>query len=1052
MEQIIITHLNGTTLKLQSKENASTITKASQTVELIGQDVVDISVESAKKLVFSIGDKITIIGREYTLNTAPTERKISETNFLYDLQLEGVQYDMLRAAYSVNVDTTSNQIQDINGDSLTGDMKRFLDVLISNLNRVFPGKWVLGSYPSGTETRTESFNDSDNCLSVLQTLCGEDKYNTEFSISIAGNGVKTLNVGATGTVNTYTFEYGRGKGIYELTRQKVSSSNIITRLNVFGSSKNISTLTYRASKLCLPTKNKAQSFLESASSISKYGVWEATKNFENIYPHRTGTISALGDSQLKFIDSSMDFDLNEKDLDGITTKYLIPGTSAKIHFNTGNLAGYEFEVTTYDNATKQFTLLQFTDENGYTFPSADSAAFKFAAGDKYVILDIYMPQSYINTAETALQTSGQAFLDKYSQPKVSYGLTVDSFFLKNIVGADAESNIIWAGDYIPIKDADLEVDKTIRVKSFTRDLLQDYSYNLTIADISITYSIISRVISDLNGIEKIIRFNDLNDPAKARRNYLAAQEVLNMIFDPEGDFYSEKIKPLSIDTTMLSVGSKSMQFGLVGTILQPNYGGAKNRIVYTGGTLTHYTVLDVNGDPRTWNITDGDVTLPTDGAYYVYAKCARTGTGASLLFTTQQITVESDGAYYHFLIGVVNSVDINNARAVALMYGFTTINGRFIKTGRIMSTDGQTWFDLDAGEFQGVFKFTNGTNIETALNAKAKHFIAEPTTPYTVGDLWTDTNVLLRCKTTRLTGSYSSADWESATTYDNTKTTIDGGLVTSGTLQVAGDTNILAGITGNGIAAGSIRFWAGQTYANRASAPFRVAQDGSVVMTSATVTGTINASAGTIGGFSISSSQLSATSGSDEMILSAGLMRFHESSDNTWVYIGGDVMPISAGGFLACPMRVEVSRTRNPDSGYANAGIYFNITGVTGYDDNAITGNHALYIDNGDICGFRLRTRRIAASTTLSHMDSIILAIPTAGITLTLPAVPKVGQVYFIRRCVIQNIVLAGNGNYITTKDSASKTANLTLTSWSMAILVWDHVNDLWWSAHTASM
>ena len=63
MEQIIVTRLNGTTLKLQSKENYSTITKAVQAVELLGQDVVDITVESAVKMLFYIGDKITIIGR-----------------------------------------------------------------------------------------------------------------------------------------------------------------------------------------------------------------------------------------------------------------------------------------------------------------------------------------------------------------------------------------------------------------------------------------------------------------------------------------------------------------------------------------------------------------------------------------------------------------------------------------------------------------------------------------------------------------------------------------------------------------------------------------------------------------------------------------------------------------------------------------------------------------------------------------------------------------------------------------------------------------------------
>jgi hypothetical protein len=716
MEQIIITHRNGSTLKLNSKENVSAVTKALQTVELLGADVIDISVQSAKKMNFLLGDKITVIGRDYTLNTPARERKISENNFQYDMQFEGVQYDLLRAAFNVNIDTTSNDIQDISGDSITGDIKLFLDVLVANANRVFgAGKWAVGTYPAGTKTLTLSFNDSDNCLTVLQSLCGEDSFGTEFKIAIDGSGNRTINVGTIGNSFGHTFEYGKGKGIYELTREKLSSSNIITRLNCFGGSKNIITPKYRASKLCLATKSKSQSFIEDAGAIATYGIWESTRDFDDIYPHRTGIISSLGATVFEFIDSSMDFDLNEKNVDG-TTKYLMDGTSAKIHFNTGNLAGYEFEVTAYVHATKKFTIISQTDQNDYVFPSTTTAAFQFQVGDEYIISDIYMPQSYIDTAEAELAVKGAAYLAKYSQPLVQYGLTIDSNYLKTQVGADALSNIVWVGDFIPIKDTDLEVDKTIRVKGFTRDLMLDYAYQLTIADLSVTVSTINRVISGMNTIDKVIKINDLNDPAKARRNWKDSQEVLNMIFDVEGDYYTDKIKPLSIETNMLSVGAKSMQFGLEAIIFQPNYAANKNRVVYSGGSLVHYSILDSGDNPIVWTITGGDVVITTDTARYVYAKCSRSGSGGSILFSTDKISVESDGAYYHFLIGILNSVDANNTRALALMYGFTTVNGRFIKTGRIQSADGNTYFDLDAGEFKGNFKFSSGETIQTAIS------------------------------------------------------------------------------------------------------------------------------------------------------------------------------------------------------------------------------------------------------------------------------------------------------------------------------------------------
>jgi hypothetical protein len=58
---------------------------------------------------------------------------------------------------------------------------------------------------------------------------------------------------------------------------------------------------------------------------------------------------------------------------------------------------------------------------------------------------------------------------------------------------------------------------------------------------------------------------------------------------------------------------------------------------------------------------------------------------------------------------------------------------------------------------------------------------------------------------------------------------IDGGIITSGTIQLAGDKNaVWAGISGKGTDDDSIRFWAGASTENRDTAPFRVNQAGEV--------------------------------------------------------------------------------------------------------------------------------------------------------------------------------------------------------------------------------
>lgn len=709
----IIQRATGGTINLQNKNLASlsTVTKGTQKIARLGEDIVNISVESAVKVAFHIGDKITMFGRDYRLNRLPVVKKEGKRLFSYDLEFEGVQYDLMRATYDLTIDTTNNELQDVQADTLTGNLERFATVLIANANRVFPGKWVLGGFPANTEDKTLTFAENDNCLSVVQRICSE--YNIEFDIEQDG-GVSTLHFRKSGQIFPYTFEYGKGKGLYSLERQNISSANIVTRLKVFGSNRNI-TARYRSQRLCLPGKTKGQSYMEKPAAVVKYGIWEATKYFEDIYPHRAGKVTGLvPGSVVKFVDNTMNFDLNEKETDGVTTKYLLNGVAAKIHFNSGNLSGYEFELQSYDHATKTFTLKPFKDERDDTFPSEKSVAFQFGINDEYKILDIALPQAYIDTAEAELETKGNEYYDQNSQPKVQYALEVAEEFLKSLSGSGSTVNIFSVGDYIPVKDDDIDVDKSVRVQSFTRDLLNEYAYQLTISD-TVTTNITNRVISELIDIDKIVKINNLKDPARAKRDWRSAQELLDMMFDVEGDYYSEKIKSSSIETQMLSVGAKSMQFGLIGTIIQANYNGNKNSVNVRGGVLSHYAIEE---DGRIWNLADNTTTLTGDSTpYYIYAKCQRVGTAGSIIFSTSQIKVEQDPDFYHFFVGVVNSVDPGlNVRSVALTYGFTTVNGRFVRTGRIQSNDGATYFDLDTGIIGGKIRFLSSgaeTDLET---------------------------------------------------------------------------------------------------------------------------------------------------------------------------------------------------------------------------------------------------------------------------------------------------------------------------------------------------
>ena len=824
MEQIIVRHPDGTTALLTSRARKSGVTKAEQSITLLGADTVAITVKSATPLTFHLGDQIDVYGKTYTLNQLPGIKKTGNRNFEYTLTFEGVQYELIDVQFLLPDDTVL--------DSFTGDLEDFLGILIGNLTRVYPGKWALGVFPTNTEYKTLTYTEK-NCLEVLQDLC--EQYSTEFEITQA-NGVRTLNIKTAGVNFPYTFRYGRTGGLYELTRQNINSKNVVTRLYVYGGSNNLGDK-YRYTRLCLPGKAKNASYIEDAAAIAAYGLKENTKIFDDIKPERYGEVTAAGSAYYAFKDTTMNFDLNEKDSAG-NTKWLIDGVNAKVKFTTGNLAGYEFDVHKYDHATKEIQVVPFTDENGMKFPSETSAAFQFGVGDKYFFTDINLPDAYKTEAENKLLSEGNKAIAGYSQPQVQYGLSIDENFIRQFAGELTIVNLFAVGDYIPVEDEDIGVNKSVRITAFTRDLLQEYKYNITLGD-SVTKTTITRVIEDLKKIDNVIEINDLADPSKARRNWKASQEVLANVFDPEGHYYSEKIRPLSIETTMLATGARSQQFVLQNTRFEPNYEGNPNTVKVVGGTLVHYTIAET---VKSWLITTSIFSnLASGTVYYIYARCQKNGTAGNIVIDTTQRKVDDDPTYYYFLIGSLSSAitDANGkrpARLIALTYGASTINGRFLTTGRVQSADGQTYFDLDAGEIGGNIKFVSSdgsikgvADLEEMIGDNNKVYTTQPIPPYKKGDIWVDGKVLRKCNVTRTTGNFVASDWGEAVEYDNTQTVINGGIITSGTVQLAGNGgSILAGITGDGTAATSVRFWAGATKANRGTAPFRVLQDGTV--------------------------------------------------------------------------------------------------------------------------------------------------------------------------------------------------------------------------------
>lgn len=726
-----ITKRNGETIQLNTNEPFCFVKEATLTSSLMGDDYISLKIVSANWLSFAKGDKITIGGKEYSIRATTTREVVSEGYYNYEPVFYGVMYDLMKTIYR-NCDKYGKS--DKSTFDLTYTIKEFVQVLIYNMERDYPGLWKfdVDNCPD-TEAKTIQFSGV-NCLQALQTLCNSEQFNLEFQIT-QDKGVRTIHIGKFGKrINPPSgadfFEWGKGNGLYNLKEQKIDDKAIITSLWAEGGTTNIRS-NYReySERLQLPypqRKNQyehtlsdgtivkvgtetigiaddAKRYIEDAELRDKIGSEEDVKTYDNIYPTRTGTVTAVvADDICAFIDDTMDFDLNKKDDKG--TVYLVDGTSAKITFTSGRLAGQQFELEAkggYNHETKKFRIIPFTDNRGLTIPSAETQdAYRIEVGNTYKITDIYLPESYEQKAEEALWYAAMEDFKTATQAKAQYTLTLDRLYFLQELSRDTDTSVFEVGDYVPVKDTRFGIEKQMRIQKVTRNLLLEQDYQITLADTT-TVSIQTQTVLTVIEHENIINNNRLRDLNKARRGWRTTEDLRNMVYDTDGYFDTGNIKPNSIDTNMLTVGAKSQQFVLSGCVLQANFGGNPNMFVATAGILSHLTID--NDKIRNWQMNEASFQLQSTGGYYLFAKCSKSGENGVWYLTQEQLKFEptSDPNNYYFQVGIVSSLYADdNFRDFQTTYGFTRINGNTITTGRIITSDGECYLDLDGNKFR----------------------------------------------------------------------------------------------------------------------------------------------------------------------------------------------------------------------------------------------------------------------------------------------------------------------------------------------------------------
>lgn len=200
------------------------------------------------------------------------------------------------------------------------------------------------------------------------------------------------------------------------------------------------------------------------------------------------------------------------------------------------------------------------------------------------------------------------------------------------------------------------------------------------------------------------------------------------------------------------------------------------------------------------------------------------------------------------------------------------------------------------------------------------------------------------------------------------------------------------------------------------SASFAVKRSGHFKGTDVDISGRINATSGSIGGFNIGDNAIGTFDGSTGAGFNQSYMQFTGSDffhgqgyfiacgnyAGKGLYIDSTV---SSSNNLCAGIQVRVKAGDVAPSDPVDSGnmctaldLFTQWTGQTGSFDvtNAYEGNHAIVIRGGDVIGLRPSFVRIAASYELTEYNHTIECYNTSAITLTLPSSPKYGQCYTI--------------------------------------------------------
>lgn len=362
--------------------------------EIMVEHSVSIKFELSDYVKLEKGDFIIHDEKNFSLNKdfIPVINK-STNGFIYDLKF----YDITERFKDFKLKFQLGTVDELDF-KLTTSGDKFLDIVIYSLHKHGLGTFTKGQFPS--EIKEIHFKNVD-IFSGLNQIANE--YELEWWID-----GPILNLGK--------LEYGepvllRNDIELEDISFSPSSEKLITRLYAFGSSRNIPS-NYRINesvgdiserRLRLPIGTE---YVDLFPDLPENKVVEGVHVFEDIYPRQKNTII---DVLTKDVSGTVIYTFKSDNTFTITHDDIIAGKPLKIAFQSGLLAGKEFDLIIRDN---NYFEIRYEQSGDVYLPNM---TLKPQVGDEFFFFnfkaDNVLPV-LITQAENELLTQAQNFLDK----------------------------------------------------------------------------------------------------------------------------------------------------------------------------------------------------------------------------------------------------------------------------------------------------------------------------------------------------------------------------------------------------------------------------------------------------------------------------------------------------------------------------------------------------------------------------------------------------------------------------------------------------------------